>query len=78
MSFGTSLNLFLQIKGSQKTMTSISKTEKKIIMDEQKLADFFNSDHTNFVEISGSIKPETIFFTCSINGLDEIQLFLNL
>ena len=77
--FGTLLNLSSQIKASQKIMTSLSKT-KKIITDEKKLADLFNSHYVNTVEISSGsgINSETISSTCNMNDTDEVQHIVNL
>ena len=58
-------------------MTSLSKT-KKIITDEKKLTDLFNSHYINIAKISSGIKPETISSTCNINDTDEIQHIVNL
>ena len=77
--FGTLLNRSSQIKASQKIMTSLSKT-KKIITDEKKLADLFNSHYVNTVEISSGsgINSETISSTCNMNDTDEVQHIVNL
>ena len=58
-------------------MISLSKT-KKIITDEKKLADLFNSHYINIAKISSGIKSETISSTCNINNTDEIQHIVNL
>ena len=77
--FGTLLNLSSQIKASQKIMTSLSKT-KKVITDEKKLADLFNSHYVDTVEISSGsgINSETISSTCNMNDTDEVQHIVNL
>ena len=42
------------------------------------LADLFNSQYIDIVEISSGIKPETISSTRNINDTDEIQHIVNL
>ena len=68
--FRTLLNLSLQVKGSQKIMTSLSKTKEILTVN------LFNSHYINIVEISSDTEPETI--SCNKNGTDEIQHILNL
>ena len=38
---------------------------------------YFDSHYKNIVEITSSIKPETISSTCNINFTDESQLIVN-
>ena len=70
---------FVTNKGfSNKNNDIILKNKKKIINDEKKLANLFNSHYINIVEIGSGIKPETISSTCHINDADEIQHIVNL
>ena len=69
---------FLTNKGFSKNNDITLKNKKEIITDEKKLPDSFNSHYINIVEISSTIKPETISSTCNINDADEIQHLVNL
>ena len=58
---------FLTNNRFSKNIDITFKYKKEIITVEKNLADLFNSQYINIVEISSGIKPETIFSTCNIN-----------